>query len=172
MLVARGRRGLCAVVLGDSRQMCIDELRRRFGDAQLIDDPPAVADLAGAVAGLLRDPHRKAEIPLELCGTAFQISVWRALDQIPAGSTRSYSQIARSIGQPGATRAVAAACAANPLAVVIPCHRVIGADGSLSGYRWGVERKVKLLAMEGVYSGMANAFSDRGGKSAAKIPAA
>jgi AraC family transcriptional regulator, regulatory protein of adaptative response / methylated-DNA-[protein]-cysteine methyltransferase len=148
LLVAAGDRGVCAVLLGDGPDALTGELQHRFlhdqrirSDAELETPMAAVAQLVdGRVSGL--------ELPLDPRGTAFQRRVWHTLRDIPAGAMATYTQIAERIGAPGAARAVAGACAANPLAVVVPCHRVIRSDGGLSGYRWGVERKRALLRRE------------------------
>lgn len=115
---------------------------------RLVGDDPAFADLVAQVVGLVDQPSRGLNLPLDLRGTAFQQRVWQALREIPPGSTVSYAELARRIGRPQAVRAVANACAANSLAVAVPCHRVVRRDGDLSGYRWGVERKRALLARE------------------------
>ena len=154
VLVAQTATGVCAVLLGDSEQELLDELRSRTAGAELQagqkgsgrtgSDPTAAA----AVVALIRNPDQAVRLQLDLRGTRFQQKVWQQLCAIPCGSTMSYSQVARSIGHPTAARAVAGACAANPIAVVIPCHRVIAADGGLGGYRWGIERKRRLLQAE------------------------
>lgn len=148
VLAAHGGRGICAILLGDDADALQQDLQRRFATARLQHAP---ADPVCAIDRLVRcieqadgDPG----VPLQLGGTPFQRRVWQALRDIPRGATASYGEIARRIGAPGAARAVAAACAANALAVVIPCHRVIAGDGRLSGYRWGAERKRQLLERE------------------------
>jgi AraC family transcriptional regulator of adaptative response/methylated-DNA-[protein]-cysteine methyltransferase len=149
LLVATAGQGLCAVRLGDSEAELAELLATDFPTAQL---QPKRADLQRWTAVLhdyLRGEQRELDLPLDAGGSEFQRRVWRALRAIPYGSTRTYREIAQAIGQPSAARAVASACAANPVALVIPCHRVVRGDGSLSGYRWGVERKVALLALEG-----------------------
>jgi AraC family transcriptional regulator of adaptative response/methylated-DNA-[protein]-cysteine methyltransferase len=110
--------------------------------------PDALAEHMAAVLAAMTEHPAAGDLPLDLRATAFQARVWQALRQIPRGQTRSYAEVARTIGQPSAVRAVARACATNPVAIAIPCHRVIGSDGSLTGYRWGAERKKKLLSME------------------------
>jgi AraC family transcriptional regulator of adaptative response/methylated-DNA-[protein]-cysteine methyltransferase len=148
LLVAATDAGLCAVRLGDSPAALEGTLRAEFLAARLVRND---ADLSAWVGGLLaylegRQPH--LDLPLDIQATAFQRQVWEELRRIPYGSTRSYSAVAQAIGRPSATRAVAGACASNPVALVIPCHRVVREDGHLGGYRWGVERKQALLAQE------------------------
>jgi AraC family transcriptional regulator, regulatory protein of adaptative response / methylated-DNA-[protein]-cysteine methyltransferase len=148
LLVAVTERGLCAVKIGDSATALVDGLCKEFPLSEL---RRADEDLAGVVASVraLAEGHQVAtELPLDVRGTAFQARVWEALRQIPAGSTRSYTEVAASIGLPTAVRAVANACGANPVALVVPCHRVIRTDGSLGGYRWGIEVKAELLRRE------------------------
>ena len=148
VLVAATERGLCAILLGDDPASLEQDLRTRFPAADLIAGDAAFSEwIAGAIA-LVEAPGRAHDLPLDIGGTAFQQRVWQALRAIPAGATASYADIARAIGAPGSARAVALACAANPLAVAVPCHRVVRADGALSGYRWGTERKRALLALE------------------------
>jgi AraC family transcriptional regulator of adaptative response/methylated-DNA-[protein]-cysteine methyltransferase len=120
----------------------------RFPKATLIDAPAALAPALERVVALVEEPAGAFQLPLDIRGTAFQERVWQALRKIPAGTTRSYGEIARSIGEPGASRAVAQACGANPIAVAIPCHRVVASDGSLGGYHFGTKRKKALLARE------------------------
>jgi AraC family transcriptional regulator of adaptative response/methylated-DNA-[protein]-cysteine methyltransferase len=148
ILVAQGARGICAILLGDSPDALARELQDRFANARLIGDDPDFARLISSVVGLIEQPALGLDLPLDVRGTAFQQRVWQALREIPPGRTESYSQVAQRIGAPKAVRAVAQACAANPLAVAIPCHRVVRNDGALSGYRWGVERKRSLLERE------------------------
>jgi AraC family transcriptional regulator of adaptative response/methylated-DNA-[protein]-cysteine methyltransferase len=148
ILVAATERGVCAVFLGDDPEALVHELERRFPRAELVGADSAFEKLVAQVVGLVEEPRIGTNLPLDIRGTAFQQRVWHALRSIPTGKTASYSQIARAINAPKAVRAVAQACAANALAVAIPCHRVVRADGDLSGYRWGVERKRALLARE------------------------
>jgi AraC family transcriptional regulator of adaptative response/methylated-DNA-[protein]-cysteine methyltransferase len=148
ILVAQSERGVCAILLGDDPDALARDLQDRFPKARLIAGDCAYEELVARVVGLIETPAIGLELPLDVRGTAFQQRVWRALCDIPAGSTVSYSEVARRIGSPAAVRAVAGACAANMLAVAIPCHRVVRHDGELSGYRWGVERKRKLLERE------------------------
>ncbi len=147
VLVAATARGLCAVLLGDSPEELIAELRCRFTAASIAEDRDLQPRLATIFSACNENPQAQA-LPFDLRGTAFQARVWAALGTIPCGQTRTYAQIAQAIGRPKAVRAVAAACGANPIAVLVPCHRVIGSDGALTGYRWGVARKRALLDQE------------------------
>jgi AraC family transcriptional regulator of adaptative response/methylated-DNA-[protein]-cysteine methyltransferase len=148
ILVARSERGVCAIFLGDDPDGLARELQDRFPRATVIGGDAAFEDVVAKVVGLVEAPGVGLDLPLDVRGTAFQQRVWRALREIPAGSTASYREVAERIGAPGAVRAVAHACASNPLAVAIPCHRVVRSDGGLAGYRWGVERKLELLRRE------------------------
>ena len=148
ILVARSQRGVCAISLGDDAGVLLRELQDRFPRAELIGGDAGFEQLVARVVGFVEQPNIGIALPLDVRGTAFQQRVWDALRKIPAGETASYAQIAQRIGSPKAVRAVAQACAANTLAVAIPCHRVVRSDGGLSGYRWGVERKRELLARE------------------------
>ncbi len=148
VLVAQSERGVCAIYLGDDPDALARQLQDRFPQAVLVGGDAGFEDLVARVIGMVEAPGTTAELPLDVRGTAFQQRVWRVLCAIPAGTTASYSDIAKRIGRPGAIRAVAQACAANALAVAIPCHRVVRKDGELSGYRWGVERKRELLRKE------------------------
>jgi AraC family transcriptional regulator of adaptative response/methylated-DNA-[protein]-cysteine methyltransferase len=148
ILVAATERGVCAISLGDDPERLVRELQDRFPRATLIGDDPGFSVWVAQVVGFVEAPRLGLDLPLDIRGTAFQMRVWQALRAIPPGATASYAQIARRIGLPRAARAVAQACAANPLAVAIPCHRVVRADGALSGYRWGIDRKRALLARE------------------------
>jgi AraC family transcriptional regulator of adaptative response/methylated-DNA-[protein]-cysteine methyltransferase len=146
VLVAYTERGVCSVTIGDDREALERELHEQFSAAELRRTgagDPRVSEVASAIAA-----GEESRIPLDLAGTEFQLRVWQALRQIPAGETRSYQQLARSVGKPSATRAVASACARNRVAVLVPCHRVIRGDGALGGYRWGVARKQRLLDRE------------------------
>jgi AraC family transcriptional regulator of adaptative response/methylated-DNA-[protein]-cysteine methyltransferase len=149
ILVAATERGLCAVRLGESGLELESMLRAEFPLAEISEDPPALGRYLEAILGHLAGRQTGLDLPLDVRATAFQRRVWETLRRIPYGSTRSYREVASAIGQPTATRAVARACAANPVALVTPCHRVIREDGHLGGYRWGLERKRKLLAQEG-----------------------
>ncbi len=148
ILVARSARGLCAISLGDDPEALLRELQERFPNAALVGGEAGFEQLVAQVVGLVEAPGIGLALPLDIRGTAFQQRVWDALRKIPAGQTVSYAQLAQRIGMPNATRAVASACAANTLAVAIPCHRVVRSDGAVSGYRWGVARKRELLARE------------------------
>jgi AraC family transcriptional regulator, regulatory protein of adaptative response / methylated-DNA-[protein]-cysteine methyltransferase len=148
ILVARSDRCVCAITLGDYPETLAREFQERFPRAELIGGDAEFEELVAKVVGFVEAPGLGLDLPLDVRGTAFQQRVWQALGEIPAGRTATYSEIAGRIGAPGAMRAVAGACAANPLAVAIPCHRVVRTDGSLSGYRWGVERKRSLLDRE------------------------
>lgn len=148
ILAARSGRGLCAISLGDDPEVLLRELQDRFPRAELIGGDAAFERLVARVVGFVEAPRLGLDLPLDIRGTAFQQRVWDALRKVPAGETVSYAEIAARIGRPRAVRAVAQACAANTLAVAIPCHRVVRNDGALSGYRWGVERKRALLGRE------------------------
>jgi len=148
ILVARSDKGVCAILLGDDPDSLARELQDRFPQARLIGGDAGFGDFVAKVVGLVEAPDSGLDLPLDPRGTAFQQRVWQALREIPAGKTASYADIAHRIGLPKSVRAVAQACAANAIAVAIPCHRVVRSDGALSGYRWGVERKSALLARE------------------------
>lgn len=148
VLVATSRRGVCAILMGDDADALVRDLRSRFPKARLIEGDAEVEGRVAQIAGAIEKPSRSLDLPLDIGGTAFQRLVWEAIRGIPSGTTSSYAEIARRIGAPGAVRAVARACAANPVAVAIPCHRVVRSDGALSGYRWGTGRKRALLARE------------------------
>jgi AraC family transcriptional regulator, regulatory protein of adaptative response / methylated-DNA-[protein]-cysteine methyltransferase len=150
VLIAESQAGICTIAFGASRKALIDQLKQEHQSAKIVAADELMQEKASAVQSLIDDGEGNAPLALDRQGTAFQKQVWDALAKVPRGETRTYSQIASAIGQPDATRAVALACAANRLAVIIPCHRVIRQDGSLSGYRWGPERKRTLLAREGV----------------------
>jgi len=148
ILVAATSKGICAILLGDDAAALLRDLQDRFPKARLIGGDRAFERLVARVAALVEAPAGGLDLPLDLRGTAFQHRVWQALRKIRPGSTVSYGELARRLGLPGSARAVAGAVAANPLAIAIPCHRVIRSDGSLSGYRWGVSRKRALLERE------------------------
>lgn len=148
ILVAQSEKGICSILIGNDPQLLVRDLQDRFPRANLIGDESKYQELISKVVGLIENPGVGLGLPLDIRGTAFQQRVWKVLQQIPPGSTATYSEIAAKIGMPKAVRAVAQACGANALAVAIPCHRVIRNDGSLSGYRWGVERKRVLLERE------------------------
>lgn len=148
ILVAQSARGICAILIGDDADALLCDLQDRFPRAELIGGDKDFERIVARVVGFVDAPALGLDLPLDIRGTAFQQRVWEALRAIPAGKTISYTELARLIGAPNAVRAVASACAANPLAVAIPCHRVVRIDGGLSGYRWGVERKRALLEKE------------------------
>jgi AraC family transcriptional regulator, regulatory protein of adaptative response / methylated-DNA-[protein]-cysteine methyltransferase len=148
ILVAATAKGVAAILLGDDAEILLRDLQDRFPKAKLTGADPAFERLAAKVIAFADLPRGKFDLPLDVRGTAFQHKVWQALQAIPAGSTVSYSDIAERIAMPKAARAVAQACGANPVAVAIPCHRVVRTDGTLSGYRWGIERKRILLDRE------------------------
>ena len=148
VLVACSERGVCAILLGDEPQALLDDLQRRFPKATLVGADADFEAIVAKVLGFIEAPRAGLDLPLDIRGTAFQQRVWQALARIEPGTTASYAEVAASIGAPNAVRAVAGACAANALAVAVPCHRVVRTDGGLSGYRWGVERKRELLARE------------------------
>jgi AraC family transcriptional regulator of adaptative response/methylated-DNA-[protein]-cysteine methyltransferase len=148
LLVAASEKGVCAILMGDSPEKLLQDLQDRFTRARLVGGDAKFEKLVAKVVGLVERPRKDLDMPLDIRGTAFQQRVWKALTRIPAGKTASYADIARKIGKPSAVRAVAQACAANNLAIAIPCHRVVKTDGGLSGYRWGVARKKELLARE------------------------
>jgi AraC family transcriptional regulator, regulatory protein of adaptative response / methylated-DNA-[protein]-cysteine methyltransferase len=148
ILAAQTERGVCAILIGDDAEQLVRDLQDRFPKAKLVGDAADYQDLVAKVVGLVENPKSGIDLPLDIQGTAFQKRVWKALQQIPPGTTATYTEIAATLGMPRAARAVAQACGANSLAIAIPCHRVIRNDGSLSGYRWGVERKRTLLHRE------------------------
>jgi len=148
ILVAASRKGVCAILFGDDPDALARELQRRFPGAELIGADPEFERLAARAIGCVESPSDDLCLPLDIRGTAFQRQVWTALRGIAPGTTATYAEIARRAGFPGAARAVAGACAANHIAVAIPCHRVVRTGGALSGYRWGVERKQALLDKE------------------------
>ncbi len=148
ILVAQSDKGICAIALGDDAELLVRELQDRFARADLVGGDAAFEALVAQVVGWVEAPASGLDLPLDIRGTAFQERVWQALRAIPAGSTATYTQIATQIGAPKSVRAVASACAANTLALAIPCHRVVRNDGALSGYRWGIERKRALLQKE------------------------
>lgn len=148
VLVAATERGICAIEFADAPEQLIIQLQTRFSNAQVNQADTAFDTWVEQVIALVETPQRGLNLPLDIQGTAFQQRVWKILQDIPPGSTASYGEIAKRMGNPKAVRAVARACATNQLAVAIPCHRVVGSDGKLSGYRWGVDRKRALLTLE------------------------
>ena len=148
ILVAQSQRGICAILLGDDPDRLVRDLQDRFPKATMIGGDDGFEQLIAQVVGFIEAPALGLHLPLDVRGTAFQERVWQALREIPPGTTVSYAEIAERIGAPKAVRAVAQACGANPIAVAIPCHRVVRRDSNISGYRWGVERKRELLQRE------------------------
>jgi AraC family transcriptional regulator of adaptative response/methylated-DNA-[protein]-cysteine methyltransferase len=148
-LIAKSEKGICAIFIHVSSENLVSELKLHFPSTVIEENDLALAATAKRVVAYINNPQEKFEDHLDMRGTTFQKKVWGQLGVIPVGKTASYSDVAQRLEVPHAVRAVAGACAANVLAVVIPCHRVVKKDGSLSGYRWGVERKQKLLEMEG-----------------------
>ena len=151
VLTAESAAGICAVLLGDDAGALRDDLRRRFPGAELREGDAGVQGRAARLVSALEHPvhdNVSRAFPLDLRGTGFQRNVWNALRDIQPGVTTTYTTIARRLGRPSSARAVAHACAANPIAVLIPCHRVVRSDGALAGYRWGIERKRALLERE------------------------
>lgn len=160
VLVAMSDRGVCAILLGEDAGALQRELRGQFPRARVVDGDAGFAAYVGEVVGFVERPEVGLGLPLDIRGTVFQQRVWQALREVPVGATASYAEVAARLGLAGGARAVAGACAANALAVAIPCHRVVRSDGGLSGYRWGVERKRALLAREGA---AARAAADQAG---------
>jgi AraC family transcriptional regulator of adaptative response/methylated-DNA-[protein]-cysteine methyltransferase len=148
ILVAASAVGVCAIALGDEPERLVRDLQKQFPNADLVGGDDAFEKWMAKVVGFVERPAAGLDLPLDVQGTAFQQRVWQLLCKIPCGTTMSYGEIARLVGRPRAVQAVGQAVAANKLAVAIPCHRVIKTDGSLSGYRWGVERKAALLERE------------------------
>ncbi len=148
LLVGATDKGVCFLGFAEPDDALMGDLRQRFPKATVIQDDAALASSMAAVLDFLREPKQALELPLDLRGTAFQQRVWRTLCQIPPGQTRTYAQLAEMVGNPRAIRAVARGCATNPVSLAVPCHRVVGSDGNLTGYRWGVPRKKALLAGE------------------------
>jgi AraC family transcriptional regulator of adaptative response/methylated-DNA-[protein]-cysteine methyltransferase len=149
LLVAVTERGVCSVSLGDDEETLVEALRAEYPQAELARTTDANDRLVDAVVAHIEGKTGVDELPLDVRATAFQWQVWRALQRIPEGATRSYQAVAAELGRPSAARAVARACASNRIAVLIPCHRVVRGDGGLGGYRWGMTRKAALLAREG-----------------------
>ena len=148
LLVAASPAGVAAVLIGDDADALLRDLQHRFAGHPLVAGGAAIEALAARLAAHLDVPSEPVDVPLDVRGTAFQRTVWTALRAIPSGTTATYAEVATQVGKPQAVRAVAQACAANAHAVLIPCHRVVRSDGGLSGYRWGVERKRRLLDAE------------------------
>jgi AraC family transcriptional regulator of adaptative response/methylated-DNA-[protein]-cysteine methyltransferase len=148
VIVAATQKGICMIEFADSTQVLLTRLSDRFANAELLDGDKVLTNWVTRIVNQIETPGRHLDLPLDVQGTAFQQKVWKALQEIPIGETVSYSEVAHRIGSPTAVRAVAQAIGANPVAVAIPCHRVIGANSELTGYRWGIERKKKLLDKE------------------------
>src|SRR5580658_3704359 len=148
LLVGTTDKGVCFIGFAEPDDALMSDLRRRFPRARIVSDNGGLEETVHAVLAFLEEPKQSLDLPLDLRGTAFQQRVWRTLCQIPLGETRTYGDVARMIANPKAVRAVARSCAVNPVALAVPCHRVIGQDGSLTGYRWGVRRKKVLLQQE------------------------
>jgi AraC family transcriptional regulator of adaptative response/methylated-DNA-[protein]-cysteine methyltransferase len=148
LLVAATADGVCSVKLGDSDAALVGDLRREYPAADIRANQAARTEWVKAIIRHLRGEAPSLDLPIDVQATAFQWKVWRALQRIPYGETRAYADVARAIGRPKAARAVANACATNPVCLVVPCHRVVPAGGGTGGYRWGMERKARLLAKE------------------------
>ena len=148
VLSAQSAKGICAILLGDDIQALTQDLQARFKGAQLVHGDEDFQQVLDLVVGYVNNPRSALALPLDIRGTLFQQAVWAALQEITLGSRATYMEVAHKLGKPKAFRAVALACAANAIAVAIPCHRVVRSDGGLSGYRWGVERKQWLLEKE------------------------
>jgi AraC family transcriptional regulator of adaptative response/methylated-DNA-[protein]-cysteine methyltransferase len=148
LLVARTKRGVCSVTFGDTNNDLVATLKNEFPNAAITEDDTELRSIVGSIIAYLANGEKRLVLPLDLRATAFQLQVWELLRKIPYGETRSYGQIAHDLGDKKKVRAVARACATNPVALVIPCHRVVASDGKLAGYRWGIERKERLLSKE------------------------
>jgi AraC family transcriptional regulator of adaptative response/methylated-DNA-[protein]-cysteine methyltransferase len=150
VLVAESERGVAAILLGDDQDRLTRDLRDAFPTARLVDDRAGLTETVAKAVALVDAPHLGTDLALDLRGSPLELAVWAALRAIPSGQTRTYGAIAKALPMPATAQDVGAACAANRVAVAIPCHRVVKADGSISGYRWGVPRKRRLINMEGV----------------------
>ncbi|WP_202948064.1 methylated-DNA--[protein]-cysteine S-methyltransferase [Caulobacter sp. AP07] len=150
VLVAESERGVAAILLGDNQGRLTRDLRDAFPAARLVDDQAALTETLAKAVALVDAPHLGTDLALDLRGSPLELAVWAALRAIPPGETRTYGAIAKTLPTPATAQEVGAACAANRVAVAVPCHRVVKADGSISGYRWGVPRKRRLINMEGV----------------------
>ena len=148
LLVAATDRGVSAVYLGESEKSLVEELRKEYAQAEIVRAAEQNGNWLKEIVRRVEGNAPSLDLPLDIHATAFQRRVWQELQKIPLGSTRTYTQVARALGKPNSVRAVARACATNPVAVAIPCHRVVREDGSMGGYRWGIERKETLLALE------------------------
>jgi AraC family transcriptional regulator, regulatory protein of adaptative response / methylated-DNA-[protein]-cysteine methyltransferase len=153
ILVAATDKGIAAILLGDDPNALVADLQQGFPRATLVRGDESFTQVMAAAVDLVEDPSRALALPIDAHGTTFQQQVWQVLRKIPAGSTMTYAEVAGHLGAPGSARAVARACAANTIAVAVPCHRVVRSDRWLSGYRWGVERKRALLEREKLFEG-------------------
>lgn len=150
VLAAESDRGVAAIFLGDDRAKLLRDLKAAFPDTALAADEVGLSATVAQAVALVDAPHQGTDLPLDLRGSAIELAVWEALRSIPPGETRTYGALAKTLSIPATAQEVGAACAANRLAVAVPCHRVVKADGSISGYRWGVQRKRRLINLEGV----------------------
>ena len=150
MVIAQSIRGVVALFIGDDRAKLLRDLQDAFPDAEFVLDQTGLAQTVAKAAALIDAPHLGTDLPLDLRGSPVEVAVWKALQAIPAGETRTYRAVAQGLPIAATAQDVGAACAANRIAVVVPCHRVVKSDGSISGYRWGVQRKRRLINMEGV----------------------
>jgi AraC family transcriptional regulator of adaptative response/methylated-DNA-[protein]-cysteine methyltransferase len=150
VLVASSGQGVAAILFGDEAPALRRELAAVYPGVRLIEDDNCLADTVAKVVALIASPGRELDLPLDLRGSELELAVWEALRGIPSGETRTYGALAKALAVPATAQEVGAACAANKLAVAVPCHRVVKADGSISSYRWGVQRKRRLINMEGV----------------------
>ncbi len=148
VIIAVSEQLIRSIMVGDDPEALVGDLQSEFPEDALAADEHLDRELIGKVVDLIEDPARAVDLPLDIRGTDFQLSVWEALRKVPSGTTVSYTFLAEQIGAPKAVRAVARACAANPLAIAVPCHRAVRADGQLAGYRWGIERKRALIERE------------------------
>jgi AraC family transcriptional regulator, regulatory protein of adaptative response / methylated-DNA-[protein]-cysteine methyltransferase len=150
IVVAKSKRGVVALFIGDDREKLLRDLKGAFPEAEFVFDQPGLAQTIAKAAALVDAPQFGAKLTLDLRGSLVEMAVWKALQPIPSGETRTYAAIARDLPVTATAQDVGAACAANRIAVAVPCHRVVKSDGSISGYRWGVQRKRRLINMEGV----------------------
>jgi AraC family transcriptional regulator of adaptative response/methylated-DNA-[protein]-cysteine methyltransferase len=157
ILLAESSAGVAALFIGDDRAKLYRDLKDAFPTAELVADQSGLAETIARAAALIDAPHLGSDLKLDLQGSPVELAVWQALQAIPSGQTRTYGEIARSLSVAATAQEVGAACAANRIAVAVPCHRVVKSDGSISGYRWGVRRKRRLINMEGVVCPPANA---------------
>lgn len=150
IVIAESVRGVAALFIGSDRAALLQDLEDAFPDAEFVLDQAGLAETIGKAVALVDAPHVRTDLTLDLRGSALEVAVWKALQAIPAGETRSYGAIAKGLSMAATAQDVGAACAANRIAIAVPCHRVVKSDGSISGYRWGVQRKRRLINMEGV----------------------